>query len=44
MKTVRGDCKELKMYRKGRHQKKRHLATFIFIPSIFGEKFPKAEF
>jgi len=23
-----------------RHQKKRHLAAFVFIPSEFGEKFP----
>jgi hypothetical protein len=27
-----------------RHQKKRHLAAFVFIPSLFGEKFPTAEF
>jgi hypothetical protein len=27
-----------------RHQKKRHLATFVFVPSVFGEKFPTAEF
>jgi hypothetical protein len=27
-----------------RHQKKRHLAAFVFILSVFGEKFPTAEF
>jgi hypothetical protein len=27
-----------------RHQKKRHLAVFVFVPSVFGEKFPTAEF
>jgi hypothetical protein len=27
-----------------RHQKKRHLAAFVFIPYVFGEKFPTAEF
>jgi hypothetical protein len=24
--------------------KKRHLAAFVFVPSVFGEKFPTAEF
>ncbi len=33
------------MYRKGKDfRKKRHLATFVFVPSGFGEKFPTAEF
>jgi hypothetical protein len=27
-----------------RHQKKRHLAAFVFVPSVFGYKFPTAEF
>jgi hypothetical protein len=27
-----------------RHQKKRHPAAFVFVPSVFGEKFPLAEF
>jgi hypothetical protein len=27
-----------------RHLKKRHLAAFVFVPSVFGEKFPTAEF
>jgi hypothetical protein len=27
-----------------RHKKKRHLAAFVFVPSVFGEKFPTAEF
>jgi hypothetical protein len=27
-----------------RHQKKRHIAAFVFVPSVFGEKFPTAEF
>jgi hypothetical protein len=27
-----------------RHQKKRHLAAFVFVPSVLGEKFPTAEF
>jgi hypothetical protein len=26
-----------------RHQKKRHLADFVFVPSVFGEKFPTVE-
>jgi hypothetical protein len=25
-------------------RKKRHLAAFVFVPSVFGEKFPSAEF
>jgi hypothetical protein len=25
-------------------RKKRHLADFVFVPSVFGEKFPTAEF
>jgi hypothetical protein len=38
-------CKELKMYRKGKAiRKKRHLAAFVFVLSVFGEKFPTAEF
>jgi hypothetical protein len=33
------------MYRKGKDIiKKRHLAAFVFLPSVFGEKFPTAEF
>jgi hypothetical protein len=33
------------MYRKRKDiRKKRHLAAFVFIPSVFGEKFPIAEF
>jgi hypothetical protein len=37
--TVREDCKEFKMYRKGKEiRKKRHLAAFVFVPSVFGEK------
>jgi hypothetical protein len=41
----REDCKELKMYRKGKDiRRKRHLAAFFFVPSVFGEKFPTAEF
>jgi hypothetical protein len=32
-------CKEFKMYRKGKDiRKKRHLAAFVFVPSVFGEK------
>jgi hypothetical protein len=27
-----------------RHQKKRHLVAFVLVPSVFGEKFPTAEF
>jgi hypothetical protein len=27
-----------------RHQKKRHLAAIVFVPYVFGEKFPTAEF
>jgi hypothetical protein len=38
-------CKEFKMYRKGQDiRKKRHLAAFVFVTSVFGEKFPTAEF
>jgi hypothetical protein len=45
MLTVREDCKELKMYRKGKDiRKKRHLAAFVFFPSVLREKFPTAEF
>jgi hypothetical protein len=33
------------MYRKEKDtRKKRHLAAFVFVPSVFGEKFPTAEF
>jgi hypothetical protein len=43
--SIREDCKEFKMYRKGKDiRKKRHLAAFVFVPSVFGEKFPTAEF
>jgi hypothetical protein len=43
--TIREDCKELKMYRKGNDiRKKIYLAAFVFDPSFFGEKFPAAEF
>jgi hypothetical protein len=32
------------MYRKGKDiRKKRHLAAFVFVPSVFGEKFLTAE-
>jgi hypothetical protein len=24
-------------------ERKRHLASFVFVPSVFGEKFPTAE-
>jgi tRNA A37 threonylcarbamoyladenosine dehydratase len=27
-----------------RHHKKRHLAAFVFVPTVFGEKFPTAKF
>ncbi len=34
------DCKELKMYRKGKGiRKKRHLDAFDFVFSVFGENF-----
>jgi hypothetical protein len=26
------------------HQKNRHLAAFVFVSSVFGKKFPTAEF
>ena len=43
--SSREDWKELKMYRKGKDiRRKRHLAAFVFVPSVFGEKFPTAEF
>jgi hypothetical protein len=39
------DCKEFKMYRKGKDiRKKRNLAAFVFVPSVFGEKYSTAEF
>jgi hypothetical protein len=42
---VREDCKESKMFRKGKDiRKKTQLATFVFVPSVFGEKFSTAEF
>jgi hypothetical protein len=45
MLTVREDCKEFKIYRKGEDiRKKRQLAAFVFFPSVSGEKFPTAEF
>jgi hypothetical protein len=38
-------CKEFKMYRMGKHiRKKRHLDAFVFVPSVFGKKLPTAEF
>jgi hypothetical protein len=37
-------CKEFKTYKKGKDiRKKRHLAAFVFVPSVFGDKFPTAE-
>jgi hypothetical protein len=45
MYTVREDCKEFKMYRKGKDiRKKRHLAALVFVPTVFGEKLLTAEF
>jgi hypothetical protein len=45
MLTEREICREFKMYRKGKDiRKKRHLAAFVFVPSVFGEKFPTSEF
>jgi hypothetical protein len=45
MLTVREDFKEFKMCRKGKDiRKKRHLAAFVFVPSLLGEKFLTAEF
>jgi hypothetical protein len=36
---------KFKMYRKGKYiRKNRHLAAFVFVPFVFGEKFPTAEF
>jgi hypothetical protein len=33
------------MYKKGKDiRKKRPRAAFVFVPSVFGEKFPTAEF
>jgi hypothetical protein len=33
------------MHRKRKDiRKKRNLAAFVFVPSVFGEKFPTAEF
>jgi hypothetical protein len=45
MQTVREECKEFKMYRKGKDiRKKIYLPAFVFVPPVFGEKFPTAEF
>jgi hypothetical protein len=45
MLTVREEFKEFKMYRKRKDiRKKRHLAAFVFVPSVFGEKFPTLNF
>jgi hypothetical protein len=42
---VREDCKEFKMYRKGIDiRTNRHLVAFVFVPSVFGDKFPTAEY
>jgi hypothetical protein len=44
-KTVREDCKEFKKYRKGKNiWENRYLAAFVFVFSVFGKKFPTAEF
>jgi hypothetical protein len=33
------------MYRKGKDiRKKRHLAAFVYVAYVFGEKFPTAEY
>jgi hypothetical protein len=33
------------MYREGKDiRKKRHLVASVFVPSVFGEKFPTAKF
>jgi hypothetical protein len=32
------------MYRKRKDIRKKQLAAFVFVPSVFGEKFPTAEF
>jgi hypothetical protein len=40
MSTVREDYKEFKMYWKGKDiRKKRHLAAFVFVPSVFWGEF-----
>jgi hypothetical protein len=45
MLTGREDCKKFQMYMKGKDiRKKSHLAAFVFVPSVFGKKFPTAEF
>jgi hypothetical protein len=43
--NIKRRCKEFKMYRQGKDiRKKRHLAAFVFVPFVFGEEFPTAEF
>jgi hypothetical protein len=43
--TWQEDCKEFKMHRKGKDiREMRHLAAFVFVPSVFREKFPTADF
>jgi hypothetical protein len=34
----------IKMYIKEKTSEKRHLAAFVFVPSVFGETFSAAEF
>jgi hypothetical protein len=37
--------KEFKMYRKRKDiREKRHVVAIVFVPSVFGEKFPTTEF
>jgi hypothetical protein len=45
MLSVREDYKEFKLYRKGKDiREESHLPAFVFVPSVFGKKFPAAEF
>jgi hypothetical protein len=44
MQTVREDFKEIKMYKGKDIRKNIYLPAFVFVPSVFGEKFPTAEF
>jgi hypothetical protein len=44
MLTVKKIAKNSKCTGREKTSKKRNLAAFVFVPSIFGEKFPTAEF
>jgi hypothetical protein len=43
--SIREDCKEFRMYRKGKDiRKKRHLAAFVFVLLFLGRSFQQLNF